>query len=85
MKIKKNDLMRLWDIALEIKAVLNADLNADIRPLYRETHDIENGYRLSSGVMFIADALRAISGIQPDLGYGDLLQLMRLLDVEVEE
>ena len=85
MKIKKNDLMRLWDIGLEIRSTLSADVNADIMPLFRETGEIENGYRASEGVMFIADALRAISNIQPDLGCGDLLQFMRFLDVEVVE
>lgn len=85
MKIKKNDLMRLWDIALEIRSALSADVNADIMPLFREINEIENGYRVSARVMCIADALRAISGIQPDLGYGDLLQFMTFLDVEVEE
>ena len=85
MKIKKNDLMRLWDIALEIRSTLSADITADVMPLFRETNEIENGYRVSEGVMFIADALRAISNIQPDLGCGDLLQFMKFLDVEVVE
>ena len=85
MKIKKNDLVRLWDIALEIRSTLSADVSADVMPLFRETSEIENGYRVSEGVMFIADALRAISNVQPDLGCGDLLQFMKFLDVEVIE